>query len=168
MRVAQTDLFAPVLTVIDVRGAAGVVEAQEMCPLALTASIFCGQGRSDAMEARQLARTLTVGHVTINDLVVATADPRVPFTGRKQSGFGATRGAEGLLEMTVPRVIAERRGRGMRRYEVTGARHVGLFAGVATLLYGTGTLARLRAAKQVVQTGRAMSQAKEPQTQGDA
>ena len=159
MRVAQTDLFAPVLTVIEVRGWDGVRAAQEVCPLALTASIFCGTGQSDVMEAQRLARTLKVGHVTINDLIVATADPRVPFSGRKQSGFGATRGAEGLLEMTVPRVIAVQRGRSERRYERTGAAHVGLFAGLAALLYGGAMRTRARGLGQVVESGRAVARA---------
>ena len=145
MRVTKTDLFAPVLSVMDVEGTDGVLQAQEACPLALTASIF-----GDESEARILAKQLKVGHVTINDVIVPTADPRVPFTGRKQSGFGATRGAEGLLEMTVPRVIAVRRGTSTRRYDRTGAAHVGLFAGLAALVYGGATLARMRAAKRVV------------------
>ena len=168
MRVTRTDLFAPVLTVLDVRGEDGVAAAQRACPLALTASIFCGRNRKDEAAAWQVAKTVKVGHVTINDLIVATADPRVPFTGRKQSGFGATRGAEGLLEMTAPRVIAVQRGRSERRYERTGALHVGLFAGLAALLYGTGTMARLRAAKQVIRAGQAISQTKTTQRLGDA
>ena len=161
MRVAQTDVFAPVLTVIDVRGAGGVLAAQAECPLALTASIFCGQTRRDEDEARSLAKRLKVGHVTVNDLIVSTADPRVPFTGRKQSGFGPTRGAEGLLEMTAPRVLAVRRDKSMRRYEPTGAAHVGLFAGVAALLYGGVVKTRLRAVPRIVRSAHAVAQASE-------
>ncbi len=152
MRVIETDLFAPVLSVIDVDGVDGVLEAQGACPLALTASIF-----GDEDEAWKLAKQLKVGHISINDVIVPTADPRVPFTGRKQSGFGATRGAEGLLEMTAPRVIAVRRGAGTRRYERTGAAHVGLFAGLATLLYGGAMLTRMQAAKRVIASARAVS-----------
>ena len=162
MRVAQTDLFAPVLTVLDAEGFDGVVAAQETCPLALTASIFGDEG-----EARGLAKRLKVGHVTINDLIVATADPRVPFTGRKQSGFGPTRGAEGLLEMTVPRVLAVQRGSGARRYERTGAAHVGLFAGMAALLYGAGAIQRIAAAKRVVNAARAVAKASSTTRLGD-
>ena len=159
MRVGQTDVFAPVLTVIDVRGADGVLAAQRACPLALTASIFCGPGKGEKEEARALASRLQVGHVTINDVIVATADPRVPFSGRKESGFGATRGAEGLLEMTVPRVIAVRRGRSSRRYERTGAAHVGLFAGLAALLYGGAVMTRARGLGRVVKSGQAIARA---------
>ena len=154
MRVTKTDLFAPVLSVMDVDGTAGVLAAQEACPLALTASLF-----GDEADALTLAKQLKVGHVAINDVIVPTADPRVPFAGRRQSGFGATRGAEGLLEMTAPRVIAIRRGESTRRYERTGAAHIGLFAGLAALLYGGAALTRMRAAKRVVVSGRAVANA---------
>ena len=162
LRVAQTDLFAPVLTVIEVQGTDGILAAQAACPLALTASIF-----GDEEEARLLAKRLKVGHVTINDVIVATADPRVPFVGRKQSGFGATRGAEGLLEMTVPRVIAVRRGRSTRRYDRTGAAHLGLFAGLATLLYGGALTIRMRAAQRVFASARAVAEANNGKESGD-
>ncbi len=168
MRVGQTDVFAPVLTVLEVHGFEGVTAAQNACPLALTASIFCGQGEADLVEARALAKQLKVGHVSINDLIVPTADPRVPFGGRKQSGFGATRGAEGLLEMTAARVIAVRRGKGTRRYERTGAAHVSLFAGLAALLYGGSVAMRLRGARQTAEAGRVVSDESATKRLGDA
>jgi acyl-CoA reductase-like NAD-dependent aldehyde dehydrogenase len=61
--------------------------------------------------ARSLASRVNAGCVVINDMIVPTADPRVPFGGRGESGFGVTRGAEGLLEMTrIKAVITRRRG----------------------------------------------------------
>ena len=57
-----------------------------------------------------MADQLVVGSVTINDLIVPTADPRVSFGGRGESGFGVTRGEQGLLAMTVPVVKSIRRG----------------------------------------------------------
>ncbi len=127
MQIAQADIFAPVLAVIDVRGRAGVLEAQAACPFALTTSIF-----GDEREARLLAGEITCGTVVINDLIVPTADPRVPFGGRRQSGFGVTRGAEGLHEMTAVKVVSARRGHSTRHYESTGERHAKLFAGILT------------------------------------
>ena len=124
MRIARTDVFAPVLTVIDIEGDAGVLAAQEACPFGLTTSIF-----GNEVEARRLAAKLTSGTVLVNDLIVPTADPRVPFGGRRQSGFGVTRGAEGLLEMTAVRTVAVRRGGSVRHYEATGHAHEGLFRG---------------------------------------
>jgi hypothetical protein len=49
--------------------------------------------------------------VAINDLIVPSADPRLPFGGRGASGFGTTRGLEGLMEMTVPKAVTTSRGR---------------------------------------------------------
>ena len=73
-------------------------------PYGLGASVFGG-----ASEARVVAGRLKAGVVTVNDLIVPTADPRLPFGGRGLSGFGVTRGAEGLLEMTAPKAVAVRR-----------------------------------------------------------
>lgn len=125
MRIARSDIFAPVLTLIEVQGTDGVLTAQSRCPLALTASIF-GSER----EAQSLAARIATGVVSINDLIVPTADPRIPFGGRRHSGFGVTRGREGLLEMTAVRVVATRRNQSTRHYDSTGKPHAKLFAGV--------------------------------------
>lgn len=103
--VASEDLFAPVLSAFPVESPDQAVELVNGCRYRLAASVF-GQ----AADARRIANRLSVGSVTINDLVVPTADPRVPFGGRGESGFGVTRGGEGLLAMTAIRVTAERRG----------------------------------------------------------
>ena len=71
----------------------------------------CRSSRATSLERVALARSIPSGFVLINDLIVPTADPRMPFGGVKASGFGVTRGDEGLLEMTHPHVVAVRRGR---------------------------------------------------------
>ena len=91
MAIAQADIFAPVITVLRARDSNAVAEMDTLCPFGLTASIF-----GDERSACSLGKRLNVGTVTINDLIVPTADPRVPFGGRRDSGFGVTRGAEGL------------------------------------------------------------------------
>ncbi|RYD37243.1 MAG: aldehyde dehydrogenase family protein, partial [Verrucomicrobiaceae bacterium] len=93
----------PVQTVRDADAAVALVNAADF---ALGAAIFS----RDPASAHRVASRLRTGFVTINDLIVPTADPRMPFGGVKASGFGTTRGAEGLLEMTFPHVIAVRRG----------------------------------------------------------
>ena len=154
MPLAQADIFAPVLTVIDLPDIDAVVRAQDTCPFALTASIF-GPGPA----ARALASRLTTGTVLINDIFVPTADPRVPFGGRKSSGFGVTRGAEGLLEMTAVQVVSVRRGRDARHYDATDTRHQELFAGIARLLHGGQSWRhKFPSLRQVVTAGRSLSQ----------
>ncbi|NYF89916.1 aldehyde dehydrogenase family protein [Tunturiibacter empetritectus] len=125
MRLAQADLFAPVLSMIDISSETEVLAAQKACPFALTASVF-----GDEAEAKRLASTLNVGNVLINDVIVATVDPRTPFGGRKESGYGTTRGTEGLLEMTTAKVVTVQRNKSVRHYEVTGDQHRELFDGV--------------------------------------
>ena len=78
----------------------------------LGASIFS----RDLVKARALAARIKTGVVLINDLIVPTADPRMPFGGVKASGFGSTRGEEGLLEMTFPHVVAVRGGGSYRHF----------------------------------------------------
>jgi aldehyde dehydrogenase (NAD+) len=59
----------------------------------------------EPFRARAVAERITAGVVVINDVIVPTADPRVPFGGRKLSGFGCTRGEEGLLELTALKAV---------------------------------------------------------------
>ena len=106
------DLFAPVLSLVSVSGDGEALALDARCPYALGASVFGAEAG-----ARALARRIRAGVVVVNDMVVPTADPRLPFGGRGASGFGVTRGAEGLLEMTVPKALAVRaRKRGRLRH----------------------------------------------------
>lgn len=126
------DLVGPV------RAFASDADALEMAQQAkhgLGAAIFS----ADEKAARALASQLPTGFVTINDLIVPTADPRFPFGGVRASGFGATRGAEGLLEMTYPHVVAVRRGRRLPHLEPTQPNDEQLFAAYIRAAYGDGT-----------------------------
>jgi acyl-CoA reductase-like NAD-dependent aldehyde dehydrogenase len=123
MRVAQSDIFAPVLSIFDVPDTDAAIAAHAPCPYALTAAIFGPEA-----EARALALRLPVGTVLINDLIVATADPRISFGGRKASGFGITRGREGLLEMTALKTVVAQHSRDLRAYRPTTPDHEPFFA----------------------------------------
>jgi acyl-CoA reductase-like NAD-dependent aldehyde dehydrogenase len=83
--------------------AAGIALANAS-PFALGAAIWGEMG-----EAQEVARRLRAGCVVINDLILPTADPRLPFGGAGSSGYGVTRGAEGLLALTRPQAVVARR-----------------------------------------------------------
>jgi acyl-CoA reductase-like NAD-dependent aldehyde dehydrogenase len=104
MCVAQTDLFAPVLSFIRVKSESHALEENAKCPFALSATVF-----GSAARCQRFARRIPVGCVVINDMIVPTADPRVPFGGRSGSGHGMTRGQAGLLEMTQLKAIVRTR-----------------------------------------------------------
>jgi hypothetical protein len=65
----------------------------------------------------RLAEHLRVGSVSVNDVLVGTAHPAVPFGGVRQSGWGVTCGEEGLLAMTVPQVVTVRLSKFRPHYE---------------------------------------------------
>ncbi len=109
----------------------------------------------DETAARSFAQQLTTGFVTINDIIVPTADPRMPFGGVRESGFGVTRGAEGLLEMTHPQAIALRRGRFLPHLDAPQRDDAQLFSAVASLLHGGDWKTRWAALRAVARLGRA-------------
>ncbi|GBR54272.1 aldehyde dehydrogenase [Neokomagataea thailandica NBRC 106555] len=102
-RLIDDDLFAPWLAIVEVEDVKEALEKTRAQAYALGASIF---GPVSAAEA--LAQQLPAGSICINDLIIPTADPRLPFGGRGESGFGVTRGPEGLLALTRPVVISQR------------------------------------------------------------
>jgi acyl-CoA reductase-like NAD-dependent aldehyde dehydrogenase len=139
MHIARSDIFAPVLCIFEVSDTEAAIAAHAPCPYALTAAIFGPRAKAQA-----LASQLPVGTVLINDLIVAAADPRVSFGGRRSSGFGVTRGREGLLEMTALKTIVTQRSRDRRAYQPTTRDHQAFFAAYLEAVHGGGWLARWR------------------------
>ena len=107
--VACTDLFAPITSLIRVDAIDDCVGIINQSQYRLAASVFAPDNIAHVI-SEQIAEKLHVGSVAINDLIVPTADPRVPFGGRGRSGFGVTRGEEGLLAMTASQVIGHHHG----------------------------------------------------------
>jgi acyl-CoA reductase-like NAD-dependent aldehyde dehydrogenase len=85
LRLLRQDVFAPVVAIVGVRDMQHALDLAATCPYALGASIF-GPKR----DALKLAARVNAGSVVINDVIVPTADPRLPFGGRGESGFGVT------------------------------------------------------------------------------
>jgi acyl-CoA reductase-like NAD-dependent aldehyde dehydrogenase len=141
MDLLREDLFAPVVAVVWVLGERDALAVADQCPYALGASIFGPEAA-----ARSLAGRVRAGSVTINDVIVPTADPRVPFGGRDASGFGVTRGAEGLLELTAVKTVAVRRGRWLPHLEERQPEDGELLRGYLAAAHGQGARRRLAGA----------------------
>lgn len=99
--IASADLFAPLASILQADSDDLAVGIVNRCRYRLAASVIGPRSWAERIAAR-----LDVGQVAINDVIFPTADPRVPFGGCGASGFGVTRGAEGLLAMTRPKVVA--------------------------------------------------------------
>jgi hypothetical protein len=117
----------------------------------LGAAIFS----KDETAARGFAAQLRTGFATINDIIVPTADPRLPFGGVRGSGFGTTRGAEGLLEMTYPSAVTVRRARFLPHLEQPHPGDEEFFTAFIRLAHGRGFRTRFSALRELVARGRA-------------
>lgn len=147
MRLLQTDIVAPVLTMVPVEHEEMALAAAAQCPYALGATVFGSERR-----ALDLANRVRAGVVVINDVIVPTADPRLPFGGRGRSGFGVTRGAEGLLELTHVKAVSIRRGRWRPHYEPVTHQHTQLFEAYIHAVHGDTWAKRSKAVVSAMRT----------------
>lgn len=134
----NADIFAPVVALTSFATIKDAVQLHNTCRYGLTVSVF-----GPEEQARLIATQLDAGTVVINDVIVPTADPRLPFSGRKQSGYGVTRGDEGLLEFTRAKAISVRHS-GYHHLEAPHASDAAMFSGFVAALHGHGLLNRLR------------------------
>ena len=139
MRVAHADVFAPLAAVIQVADMTEAVRIDASCPYHLGASVF-----GPEPHASHWAEQIQAGCVTLNDTLIPTADPRVSFGGRGHSGWGVTRGPEGLLEMTRLKVTCERRGRWMPHFDRKVAGNPAVLTHLLKFFHGRTLSERLR------------------------
>ena len=151
MRLCAADIFAPLAMIIPVEDWSDALRADSRCPYALSTSIF-----GPLEDALRMVKFVSAGFVTINDVIVPTVDPRLPFGGRGESGFGVTRGNEGLLEMTVPKVVSTRLGSWLPHAKLPEPSDQELLDGLLQLSHHTSLRVRLKGLLQIVRA--AMSQ----------
>ena len=137
--IAQADVFAPVISQLVVDRIEQAVPIVNQCRYRLAASVFGSQA-----DASTIGDQLMVGSVTINDLIVPTADPRVPFGGQGESGFGVTRGEEGLRSMTLPVLKSRRRGAFIPHLVFNREKDSSLLLSVIQLQHGGNLRTRLQ------------------------
>lgn len=99
-RVAQEEIFGPVLTVIAHDGDDDAVRIANDSPYGLSGTVFS----ADPDRAAAVAARMRVGTVNVNGGVWYSAD--VPFGGYKQSGVGREMGVAGFEEYLELKVIA--------------------------------------------------------------
>jgi acyl-CoA reductase-like NAD-dependent aldehyde dehydrogenase len=92
MEIAQEEVFGPVAPVITVDDEKEAIRIANDSKFGLGASIWT----QDLDKAEALSSLVQSGIVTVNNVVVS--DPRVPFGGVKNSGFGRELSRYGMLE----------------------------------------------------------------------
>jgi acyl-CoA reductase-like NAD-dependent aldehyde dehydrogenase len=101
MRIAQDEIFGPVLSVMSWTEEREAIELANQTPYGLTASIWT----NDIDRALAAAQRIEAGYVWVND--VETRYPGLPFGGWKQSGIGTEQAlAEELLSFTRSKSVS--------------------------------------------------------------
>jgi acyl-CoA reductase-like NAD-dependent aldehyde dehydrogenase len=92
MEIAQEEVFGPIAPIITANDEKQALEIANDSKFGLGASIWT----QDLEKAERLSSMVDSGIVTVNNVVVS--DPRVPFGGIKNSGFGRELSRYGMLE----------------------------------------------------------------------
>ncbi|MGB8163241.1 MAG: NAD-dependent succinate-semialdehyde dehydrogenase [Nitrososphaeraceae archaeon] len=92
MRIASEEVFGPIAPVIIAEDEKEAMKVANDSKYGLGASIWT----QDLDKAERMSRIVESGIVTVNNVVIS--DPRVPFGGIKNSGFGRELSKYGMLE----------------------------------------------------------------------
>lgn len=96
----KAETFGPVAALMRVKDERQALQVANQSSFGLGSAIFT---RNEA-RARFFSRELMAGSVSINDYV--KSDPRFPFGGVKNSGFGRELGPQGLMEFANVKTVA--------------------------------------------------------------
>ncbi|BBN01846.1 hypothetical protein MPTK1_2g10740 [Marchantia polymorpha subsp. ruderalis] len=97
MNVMREESFGPLIGIQMVDGDAEALNLMRDTPYGLTASVFC----KSSSDAEAILRELEVGTGYWN--CCDRVSPRLPWSGRKASGIGATLGMDGLRSFVQPK-----------------------------------------------------------------
>jgi len=106
MEIYREETFGPVLPVVKVDSLDEAVRLANDHQYGLVGSVWT----SDVQKGIAIASKLECGQVNVNDVVVSVGNPKLPFGGVKNSGFGRYHGPEGLLTFTNQKAIMVDRG----------------------------------------------------------
>jgi acyl-CoA reductase-like NAD-dependent aldehyde dehydrogenase len=98
MRIAQEEIFGPVLSVIPYDGEEEAVRLANDTRYGLAAAVWSG----DEERAMTVARSIRAGQVIVNG---GDDDPTAPFGGFKESGHGRENGAWGIEGFLAPKAL---------------------------------------------------------------
>ena len=100
MTAFDEEIFGPIFTVIKARDEANAIELGNQTEFGLGSAVFT----SDLEKGESIAKTqLNVGACFVNDFV--KSDPRLPFGGIKESGYGRELSIYGIMEFVNVKTI---------------------------------------------------------------
>jgi len=105
MRIAQEEIFGPVLVVIPFEDEADAIRIANESSYGLSGGVSSG----DFDRAMRVARSVRTGSMSVNGGMCIAGD--IPFGGYKASGIGREWGVEGIEEYTEVKMLAWPTGR---------------------------------------------------------
>ena len=99
MKLAQHEIFGPVLSVIPFETEEQAIAIANDTPYGLASGIWT----RDVNRVQRVSRALRTGMVWVNTYRAVAA--QTPFGGVKESGFGRERGQEGMMEFLTPKNV---------------------------------------------------------------
>ncbi len=99
MKVAQEEIFGPVLSIIPFAEEEEAVAIANATPYGLASGVWS----ENITRCMRMIRAIRSGVVWVNTYRVAA--PQAPFGGMKDSGFGRERGEAGILEFTTTKNV---------------------------------------------------------------
>ena len=105
MAAFDDEIFGPVFSVIQAKDEEDAIELGNQTPFGLGAAVFT----RDLKKGEEIARSrLNAGACFVNDFV--KSDPRLPFGGIKESGYGRELSSYGLMEfVNIKTVVVKNR-----------------------------------------------------------
>ncbi len=135
MLIMQAETFGPVIAVQRVQDVNEAIQRTNASPFGLTASVWT----RDIARGRRIAARIQAGDVAVNDHGTPAGNVEIPWGGMKNSGYGKTRGKEGLLEMVTLQHISWPRLQTRREpfWFPNSAKAIAMVRKSIPLLYGT-------------------------------
>ena len=101
MRIAQEEVFGPVLLLLPFKTDADAVRIANDCEFGLQSSVFS----KNQARAERIASQIEAGATVLNDFGMCYLNQNLPFGGVKTSGFGRMSGRDGLRAYTNPKAV---------------------------------------------------------------
>ncbi|MDA8093858.1 MAG: NAD-dependent succinate-semialdehyde dehydrogenase [Betaproteobacteria bacterium] len=99
MAICQQELFGPVAAILRAQSEQDALRLANETPFGLGASLWT----KDTLRGERLARAMDTGLVFVNGIV--KSDPRLPFGGVKNSGFGRELSYHGIREFVNAKTV---------------------------------------------------------------
>lgn len=93
MDIFVDESFGPIIPVVSFKSEDEVVKMANDSVYGLSASVWS----SDLIRCERVAHSLDVGAVSINNVMITEGNPHLPWGGVKESGFGRSKGTDGLM-----------------------------------------------------------------------